>query len=241
MMTNSLYRQLWIKVLAIVILGFAGYSFMLGAPFKIMDDNISITGNTDIRSFDNIGKIFQQGFFGDRTYYRPLVSLSFMLEYHFFELNPLFYNLTNVALHLLSALAIFFLIRRMLKNDNTAFFVALLFAVHPLHWEAVSNIAGRSIVLCTFFLMTALLSYNVFFTKQKGWPYYALSLVFFCLAMLSKEAAASFPLVIISYEFFFARNLNGRLRQAALPRRQKATSVREWINGFLGRGSDPRR
>lgn len=205
MMTTSLFHRLWVKILVIILLGFTGYSFMFNAPFKTMDDQISIANNLDIRSFSNIGTIFQKGFFGDRSYYRPLVSLSFMVEYYFFELNPLFYNLTNVGMHLLTAAIVFFLIRRMLQDDNLAFFVSLLFAIHPVHWEAVSNIAGRSIVLCSFFFVAAFLFYYLFSIHRKQWVYYILSVMFFVLAMLSKEAAAFFPLLVVSYELLFPR------------------------------------
>ena len=77
----------------------AAYSFMLHAPFRGMDDFTSIVENQDIRDFKNLPRIFTGSFFGDKSYYRPLVSFTYMLEYHAFGLNAFWYNLDNVLLH----------------------------------------------------------------------------------------------------------------------------------------------
>ncbi len=209
-MVNSFYNRIGIKILIIVLAGFVGYSFILGAPFKAMDDNSSIVNNADIRSFANIGKIFQQGFFKDRTYWRPLVSLSFMTEYHFFQLNPLYYYLTNIFFHLATAILVFFLIKEIFQDSNTGFFVSLLFVLHPVHWDAVSNISGRSIIFCGFFSIGAFLSYILAFQRGKSRVGYMGSLVLFVLALLCKESAAVFPLLILSFQFVLKPDSKGK-------------------------------
>ena len=80
----------FICILIVLVLGFTAYSFVLEAPFKTMDDNSSIVNNSDIQDISNIKRIFTSSFFGDSHYYRPLVSLSYMLEYHFFGLNSFY-------------------------------------------------------------------------------------------------------------------------------------------------------
>src|ERR1041385_3808772 len=135
----------WLGLILIMAGVMAAYSFMLQAPFREMDDAVMIVQNPDIRSFQNIPKIFASSFFGDRSYYRPLVSLTYMIEYHWFGLNSFFYNLDNVLLHMLNVLGVYFLIRRLMKDQTLAFGVALLFALHPIQWEAVANVSGRVI------------------------------------------------------------------------------------------------
>jgi len=103
-------RGILVCILIIVVLGFTAYSFVLEAPFKTLDDNISIVYNSDIQDLSNVKKIFTSSFFGDNHYYRPLVSFSYMLEYHFFGLNSFYYNLTNVIFHLAIAVSVFFLV-----------------------------------------------------------------------------------------------------------------------------------
>ena len=94
----------------IAALEVTAYSFMLSAPFKTMDDEFSIVNNFNIKSFQNTAQILGSSFFNGNAYYRPLVSLSYMLEYHFFDLNPLFYNLDNLLLHLATSISVFFIV-----------------------------------------------------------------------------------------------------------------------------------
>ena len=186
----------------ILLLGCITHACMLSAPFKTLDDNVSIVNNPDIKSFENIGKIFTVSFFGGKHYYRPMVALGFMAEYHFFGLRPFFYNLTNLALHLAVAVTVFFLIFTLLEDRSAAFFTSLLFAVHPLHWEAVSNIPGRAIILSTFFVVNAFFFYCLAEEKRRFAPCYGLSLVFFAFGLLSKESAVMLPVLLLSYTFF---------------------------------------
>ena len=189
-------------VCVILLLGSITHACMLAAPFKTLDDNVSIVSNPDIKSFANIGKIFTTSFFGGKHYYRPMVALSFMTEYHFFGLRPFFYNLTNLALHLAVALTVFFLIFILLEDRAAAFFTSLLFAVHPVHWEAVANIPGRAIILSTFFTVNAFFFFCLSEEKRRGAFLYGLSLVFFTCGLLSKESAAMLPVLLLSYMFF---------------------------------------
>jgi len=201
----------------IIILGFTAYSFMLEAPFKVMDDEISIINNEKIRDFKFIGDILGSSFFGQDTYYRPLVYLSFMLEYHFWGTNPFYYNLTNLFLHLLCALTVFFLIKTLLSNSMVGFLTALLFVIHPVHWEAVSNIPGRSILLCAFFVLNAFLFFIVAQKKKSAGIFYGLSILSFMLALLSKESAGMLPLVLLAYIFFSGNKNRGRQAVLVLP------------------------
>jgi len=137
----------------IVLLGVIGHAFMLGGHFKTMDDEVSIVANEQIKNFANIGSIFQNSFFGGKAYYRPLVAVSFMVEYHLFGLKPFFFNLTNLIFHLGTSIILFLLISILTQRREIGLFVALLFVIHPIHWEAVSNIAGRAIILCGFWYL----------------------------------------------------------------------------------------
>jgi len=191
-------------VLAAVILGLAAHSLVLNAPFKTLDDNASIINNADIKDPANAGRIFRSSFFGGKHYYRPLVSLSFMAEYHFFGLQPFYYNLTNLALHLSIAVTVFFLAFLILKDRGAAFFAALLFAVHPVQSDAVANIAGRSVILSTFFTVNALFFYSLA-SGRRFFLLYALSLICFACGLLAKESAAMLPALLLAYIILFEK------------------------------------
>lgn len=180
----------------------AAYSFMLHAPFRGMDDFTSIVENQDIRDFKNLPRIFTGSFFGDKSYYRPLVSFTYMLEYHAFGLNAFWYNLDNVLLHIINSFCVFLLIGRLWKNPRTAFWVCLLFAVHPVQWEAVANISGRAILLNTFFVLTAFILFINFNERRRAVSLLG-SLFCFLLALFCKESAAILPVVCLLYLWLF--------------------------------------
>ena len=192
-------------IFVIFALAFTAYSFMLSAPFKTLDDNVSIIHNENIKSLANIGRIFRSSFFEDKMYYRPLVSVSFMIEYHFVDLNPFFYNLTNLLIHIFTTLLVFILVNRIFKDRLTGFFTALLFAIHPIQWEAICNISGRAILLCAFFYIGSFLFFVSGRTKAQPTVHYVLSFVLFIMALLAKESAAMLPFVMLAYVFFFEK------------------------------------
>ncbi len=203
-MTNILTNR-WMVALLVVALTFTAYSFALYGSFKTMDDESSIVNNERIKDFSRIGEIFTTSFFGDKTYYRPLVLVSYMIEYHFFGLNPFYYYLTNILLHIAAAWIVFLIMELLLPGTFWASTTAILFAIHPVHWEAVSNIPGRSILLCAFFYLSAFL----FFCrsqKEGKIKFYVFSLICFALALLSKEAAGVLPLALIGYLYFFSKS-----------------------------------
>lgn len=210
-------------VFLIAALTFLAYSFALQGSFKTMDDEISIVKNENIRSFGNIGKILTASFFGDKTYHRPMITISFMVEYHLWGLNPLYYYLTNILLHCINAIFVFFLIRRIFEEARlpdiasmAAYWTAILFAVHPVHWEAVSNIPGRSNLLCAFFYLGTLLLLDAAFRSKRKWIY-VLSLLSFTGALLSKESAGVLPAFLVAYVVFLRPELLRKWRDLIWP------------------------
>lgn len=196
-MIKSRAALVWIALIVIAL-----YSFMLHAPFRGMDDGPTIVDNPVIRDVRNVPQVLTGSFFQDRSYYRPLVTLSFMAEYHVFGLNAFWYNLDNVLLHIVNSLCVFILMLRLWNDRTTALWVCLLFAIHPVQWEAVSNVSGRSILLNTLFIVTAFILF-IDFCKRGRMIFLLGSVVSFILALLCKESAAIFPVVILLYLFFF--------------------------------------
>ncbi len=216
--SSSFLKSSLCQILIIITLTFSAYSFMVSDSFKTMDDYYSIIDDPDIRSFDNLEKVFHRGFFRDQSYYRPLVITSFMLEYHCFGLNPFFYYLTNIFLHISSAVVVLYIARMLLNNSWQSFNAALLFGIHPVQTEAVANIAGRSILLCGLFSLFAFWFF-LLFLKQRRKILYLSSLGFFILALLSKEAAVMLPVLIFSYLLIISSTQQKRNRvfEACLP------------------------
>ncbi len=201
-------------ILLVAILALTAYSFMMPGGFKTMDDQFSIVNNDEIKDLSHLKEIFRAGFFNDRSYYRPLVSLSFMLEHRFFGLNPFFYNLDNVLLHIFNAVLIFFIITIIFQNKMMGAFTSLLFAVHPVHWEAVSNISGRAVVLAVFFQLGAFLFFCLSSKSPRQKIFYAASIFFFALSLLCKESAVILPAIVFAYQFFLGEKSSRRISKA---------------------------
>ena len=190
--------SMFLRAAAIIVLGFIAYGSMLPAPFRVMDDRISIVENPAIKSAKNIPEIFQEGYFHDQSYYRPLINLSFMGEYQAFGFNSFFYNLDNLILHILNALLVFLLVSRLTNNDTIGFWTGLLFVIHPVQWEAVCNVPGRSILLSAFFVLSSFVLFLEFYKHRRGFCL-ALVLITFFLGLLCKESAGVLPFVVMAY------------------------------------------
>ena len=188
------------KILAcLAVAALAGYAIILPTPFKTMDDLVSIVNNPRIQQWDRLGEIFTTSFFTEKAYYRPLVLVSFMVEYQLFGLKAFFYNLTNVLLHTLNAFLGFLIAARLLGERRLAFFAGLLYVIHPAHWEAVSNIPGRSIILCSFFFLAGCYLFMRSADGEGGVSGPAGAVVCFVLALLSKESAVMLPFTMAAY------------------------------------------
>ncbi|MQF82373.1 MAG: hypothetical protein FI735_09740, partial [SAR202 cluster bacterium] len=86
--------------------------------------------------------------------YRPLTLLTFAIEYKFFGSTAFGYHLTNLILHVVVSLLVVIVFRG-LVDAPTAILAGLFFAVHPIHTEAVSAIAGRADLLATLFVLSS--------------------------------------------------------------------------------------
>jgi hypothetical protein len=173
------------------------------------DDNAYVTENSFIQS-----GITLDGFrwaFSTRYYYlwNPLVWLSLMFDYQLHGLNAGGYHLTNLILHIMSALLLFWLFNRMTGAIWKSAFVAALFALHPLHVESVAWIAERKDVLSAFFWMLTLCLY-VYYTEKPVIRRYLLVLLCFACALMSKPMVVTLPIVMILLDYWPLDRLQSR-------------------------------
>ncbi|KAM9327505.1 protein O-mannosyl-transferase TMTC1 isoform 1-T1 [Pholidichthys leucotaenia] len=131
----------------------------------VHDDVWAIVNNPDVRPGSSLRNIFSDDFWGKRMAdntshksYRPLCVLTFKLNILLGGLTPFYFHVVNVCLHcLVTCLLMCTCECCVFENPRLAFVTALLFAVHPVHTEAVSGIVGRADVLaCLLFLLTFL-------------------------------------------------------------------------------------
>ncbi len=152
----------------------------------------------------NLKNVFTPG----GLYYRPLLSLSFIMDKEFWLLNERVMHLENVFLHLFNVVLVYYLTLTLLPDHEKEESVlpltaALCFGLHPINTEAVNWISGRAdLMACTFVLLSTL--YLVKFKKGNKKRFLVVSSLSLLLAVLSKEVAMAFIpavfLILIAYD-----------------------------------------
>lgn len=200
----------------------------------VFDDESVIVNNASIRELSSIPKYFtaDEGFHKViGRYYRPVVSSTFAIDYYFWGMDPYGFHLTNLIIHVIACLLLFkilLLLSWRYKYRNIFSLLAtLIFAVHPIHTEAVSWISGRTDSLVTLFFFASFLFY-IEFTKdmeydkrhnslihisKKNYLYLFLSLLFYITGLLTKEMIITMPVIILLYDFVYRKKNKEYLKE----------------------------
>jgi hypothetical protein len=178
-----------------VALGVAVYLRAAAGPF-IWDD-FFLLDQLKHYSTGSLWDVFTSGFLERPTgegadFYRPMVTLSFLLDQWLWGNRPAGYHATNLLLHAISVLMVALFIRQTIGKRNAAVAGSLLFAVHPAHAESVCWISGRTDLMCSAFLLGGLNLYLSWRDTGGRAVLYA-SYFLVALALLSKELALTAP------------------------------------------------
>ncbi|WP_428938570.1 tetratricopeptide repeat protein [Fontivita pretiosa] len=156
----------------------------------IWDDDRHVSENPTLRNLRGLWRIWFR--WGATPQYYPMTHTSFWIEYRFWGLNPTGYHVTNVTLHSINALLLWRLLRRL--EVRGAFLAAAVFALHPVNVESVAWISERKNVLAMCFALLATLAYV---RPSPCRSSYAIALVLFICALLSKTITATLPAVLL--------------------------------------------
>jgi protein O-mannosyl-transferase len=176
--------------------------------FLHWDDFVLVVGNPLITGHDGIR--FKDIFLTMVTRaYMPLTILSFGIEHIFFKLNPFFYHLDNLILHIATTLLIYYLFLRLRFSWRASFFAALLFAIHPIHVVSVATVSERKDVLYALFYLLAIHQYLSYLETKRVRPY-LLSIACCLLSLLAKPMALSLPFALFLIEWLYGRKFSER-------------------------------
>ncbi|MFN3531127.1 MAG: tetratricopeptide repeat protein [Candidatus Brocadia sp.] len=127
----------------------------------VYDDESTIINNYFIRHWSNFPNLFTSKYFvlSAELTYRPVVTLSYFIDYTFWHLNPLGYHLTNMLLHAMNSTLFFIFAFRVLKKRSMALVAALFFSSFPVFSEAVNAIGFREDLMAFLFLVLAFIFY----------------------------------------------------------------------------------
>jgi tetratricopeptide (TPR) repeat protein len=165
-------RHGWLLLCGVLVASALVYAPSLRGGF-VWDDQPLILNDEQVHSPANWPAAFARDFFAASDdqfkygYYRPLVTLSYMLDWALWRDNPLGYRLTNLLWHLLATALGFWLMQRLAPGSIwPAVIGAALFGLHPIHTESVAWIAGRTDLLCAVFALATLLCWHVYLTRN---------------------------------------------------------------------------
>jgi len=209
-------RRTWLW--ALVIFGVATAVFVQTAAYDFTFDDVGIIKNRELyHSLARWREILVSAWWTN-TLYRPFTALTLAANWSASGGAPWVFHLTNALLHAAASVLVFLLARRLLTPEG-ALAAALLFAVHPVHVEAVANVVGRAEVLATLFAVAAVLAYmsdNELAANgdQSSLRRYATTFgVLACtlLALASKESAFALPGLFLLADWVAGRTRGSRL------------------------------
>jgi Flp pilus assembly protein TadD len=228
--TSKVLRYLnttWMRCLFLAIIG-----IVIRAPAlqgeRLWDDHYLAHDNPFIKSPALILEAFRHYLFLDSIsiHYRPVQNISYMADYFFWSTNEFGFHLTNVLLHVGSGVLLFFLLRQLIASffarrtpqehrqsalkdtpwiSHTAFLVALLWVVHPVHSAAIDYISGRADSLAFLFASAGWL---LFLRGSRALhpvgraSLYFLSAIFGILALASREIAIVWIVLFLAHVLF---------------------------------------
>ena len=218
--TNS--GRAWIGLaLCLAAASLAVFWPVFSNDFVGYDDPIYVADNYHVKTgltWANLGWAWTTGYAAN---WHPLTWISHMIDVELFGLNPAGHHATSLVLHTANALLLFLLLVRLTRAPGASFFVAALFALHPLHVESVAWISERKDVLSAFFFFLTLLAYTNYAKatgEQRmangkpahvqpspvagrrspfalGW--YFLALALFAMGLMSKPMLVTVPCVLL--------------------------------------------
>lgn len=188
--------------LLLFILSTSVYLNTLNHDF-IWDDGKFIIQSSFMHHWENFFKIFTSDYYKlswrEVDVNRPIMVASLIFDYFIWQLSPLGYHLTNVLLHAANTVILLFTLRLLLPNTTAVILGAVIFAVHPIHTEAVNAINFREDLLVAFFFLLAFFLFLKGLMTDKMGVVGTLSLLFYTCALFSKESAVTLPSMVLLY------------------------------------------
>lgn len=177
------------------------YGQVVGHDFVRFDDKAYVTENHYVKNGWSVEGLKWALTTRHHSHWHPLTWLSHMTDCQLFGMDPAWHHLTNLFLHLLNTLLLFFLLDRMTGEAIKSAFVAALFSLHPLHVETVAWVADRKDLLSAFLWFITMWGY-LWYSAHPSVRRYLLVFALFMLALTAKPMAITLPLVLLLIDYW---------------------------------------
>ncbi|MDR3609051.1 MAG: glycosyltransferase family 39 protein [Ignavibacteriaceae bacterium] len=198
-------NRLFFYVFLLLLIPSVLYFRVVDFEFSTLDDtNIIVTHYDILGDIKNIKEAFTHDAFMSNTgdsFYRPVQTLSFMLDAQIGGKEPWIYHLSNLILHILTVITFFFFLNKIGIKKEISFLLSLFFSIHPLFTHAVAWVPARGDLLVALFALLTFISFLEYSENRKK-IYFILHSAFFLLAVFSKETAVFIPPIILFYIYF---------------------------------------
>jgi tetratricopeptide (TPR) repeat protein len=187
--------------LVLIAVTILAYAPIFRCDFVNFDDPNYVTENANVQAGLSIQGVAWAFTTTHASYWHPLTWLSLQLDTQLYGFVPRGYHLTNLLLHTVNSVLLFWVLCRMTGATWPSFLVAALFALHPLHVESVAWVTERKDVLSTLFGLLALAAYVVY-TQRPGLGRYLCIILAFTLSLLAKPMLVTLPFVLLLLDYW---------------------------------------
>jgi tetratricopeptide (TPR) repeat protein len=219
-LTGLLSRYETLFLLSLALLVILIYANTLGSPF-IFDSRNNIESNPHIRISKITLNDLTEAAFKSPAKQRPLSNISFALNYYLHGYNVVGFHVVNILIHISTGFLLYLFVKTTFCTPALrsrygnymwiSFFTAAVWMVHPLQTQSVSYIVQRMNSLAAMFYILSILLYARFRLsrqQRKKWWLFSGCILAGIVALASKQTAATLPVFIIVYEWYFFRNLD---------------------------------
>jgi len=219
-LTGLLSRYETLFLLSLALLVILIYANTLGSPF-VFDSRSNIESNPHIRISKITLNDLAKAAFKSPAKQRPLPNISFALNYYLHGYNVVGFHVVNILIHISTGFLLYLFVKTTFCTPALrsrygnymwiSFFTAAVWMVHPLQTQSVSYIVQRMTSLAAMFYILSILLYARFRLsrqQRKKWWLFSGCILAGIMALASKQTAATLPVFIIAYEWYFFRDLD---------------------------------
>ena len=206
-MFASPQRQKFLLSFLLIVATVVLYYPAEGHPFVNFDDNLYVTENAHVTSglhWETVKWAFTTF---DEGNWHPLTWLSHAADVQFYGLNPAGHHDTNLVLHVLNVVLLFWVLQQATGYIGRSAMVAALFALHPINVETVVWIAERKNLLSMTFFLLALGAYRRYALKPEVGRYAVVAFLY-ALGLMAKPQVITFPFVLLLWDYWPLRRMS---------------------------------
>jgi tetratricopeptide (TPR) repeat protein len=177
--------------------------------FVNFDDDLYVYNTPAVQSGLTLKGIIAAFIYPHARNWHPLTTISHMLDCQLYGLKAGGHHATNIILHTIAVLVLFWVLRQMTGAIWKSAIVAALFAVHPLHVESVAWVSERKDVLSAVFFFLMLGAYSRYAHAPSISRYLAVALLY-AAGLMAKPMLVSAPIILLLLDYWPLRRLEHR-------------------------------